>query len=66
MAQAHSWANLNYAVEKSDINEHYGNGMAAMGLRMFTEQPGLGWWRPVEETCVVSSSSHCVRPRHTY
>lgn len=31
------WAKLDCAVEKSDINEHYGDPQFAMQLRMFTE-----------------------------
>lgn len=38
MSREHDWANIAYAVEKSDINEHYGSGMFAMGLRMWTEK----------------------------
>lgn len=38
MAQTHEWANIHYAVEKADINEHYKSSVAAMGLRMWTEQ----------------------------
>ncbi|KAM7187071.1 hypothetical protein V8F20_011139 [Naviculisporaceae sp. PSN 640] len=32
-----AWAKLRHAVEKSDINEHYGDPQMAMQLRMFTE-----------------------------
>ncbi|KKY27261.1 putative mynd domain [Phaeomoniella chlamydospora] len=33
-----SWSNLNCAVEKSDIIEHYGHPLMPMQLRMFAEQ----------------------------
>ncbi|BGP37767.1 hypothetical protein JCM10449v2_001689 [Rhodotorula kratochvilovae] len=38
MCRMHDWANIAYAVEKSDINEHYGSPMFAMGIRMWTEK----------------------------
>ncbi|KPV75627.1 uncharacterized protein RHOBADRAFT_43049 [Rhodotorula graminis WP1] len=38
MSTTHDHFNLQYAVEKSDINEHYGSSMFAMGLRMWTEK----------------------------
>ncbi|GJN88684.1 hypothetical protein Rhopal_001650-T1 [Rhodotorula paludigena] len=37
LCRTHSWANIAYAVEKSDINEHYGAGFA-MWLRMWTAE----------------------------
>ncbi|GAA6005149.1 hypothetical protein JCM10207_008523 [Rhodosporidiobolus poonsookiae] len=45
MCRSHEWANIDCAVEKADINEHYGSGTAAMSLRMWTEKlagSGLG------------------------
>lgn len=36
-ANGGDWSNLNSAVEKSDINEHYGDPRSAMQLRMFAE-----------------------------
>lgn len=38
MCRSHEWADINFAVEKQDINEHYGSSMMAMGLRMWTEK----------------------------
>ncbi|BGP05867.1 hypothetical protein JCM10049v2_001683 [Rhodotorula toruloides] len=38
MCRSHEWADINFAVEKQDINEHYGSTMMAMGLRMWTEK----------------------------
>ncbi|GAA5843726.1 hypothetical protein JCM9279_000121 [Rhodotorula babjevae] len=38
MSTTHDHFNLEYAVEKSDINEHYGSSMFAMGLRMWSEK----------------------------
>ncbi|KAL8286594.1 hypothetical protein RQP46_004122 [Phenoliferia psychrophenolica] len=32
------WANINHAVEKSDIQEHYENPMMSMSLRMLAEK----------------------------
>lgn len=32
------WSNLNYAVEKADIQEHYGDSMMPMKLRVLAER----------------------------
>ena len=37
-ASGKDWSSLSAAVEKSDINEHYGDSRFAMQLRMFTER----------------------------
>ena len=38
LALSHPWSNIKYAVEKSDIVEHYGDPMKVMVLRMVAEQ----------------------------
>ncbi|GAA5971952.1 hypothetical protein JCM11641_001584 [Rhodosporidiobolus odoratus] len=38
MCRNHPWANIKQAVEKADINEHYGSSSCAMGMRMWTEK----------------------------
>ncbi|GAA5937364.1 hypothetical protein JCM10213_007212 [Rhodosporidiobolus nylandii] len=38
MCRTHPWANIANSVEKADINEHYGSGTCAMGMRMWTEK----------------------------
>ncbi|GAA5868178.1 hypothetical protein JCM8547_003370 [Rhodosporidiobolus lusitaniae] len=35
LSRTYKWANIDYAVEKSDINEHHGSPPAAMALRMW-------------------------------
>ncbi|KAF8338137.1 uncharacterized protein EI90DRAFT_3041784 [Cantharellus anzutake] len=37
MAQEDDWFNIKYAVEKSDIQEHYGNSLMPMKLRILGE-----------------------------
>jgi splicing suppressor protein 51 len=38
LAENHEWANIHSAVEKSDIIEHYGDGMMPMKLRVLGEK----------------------------
>ena len=38
LALSHPWSNIKYAVEKSDIVEHYGDPMKVMVLRMVAEE----------------------------